>query len=100
MTNALLQYSGLLAKTKAMEGKLLSAQWIEALSKAESVEAAVVMLKGSPGYGQVLSKTENVTQTVELQKRLEESLHNDYKHLIRFAGRKQREDACFLVKTV
>lgn len=92
MTNALLRYSGLLAKTKAMEGKLLSAQWIEALSKAESVEAAVVMLKGSPGYGQVLSKTENVTQTVELQKRLEESLHNDYKYLIQFAGRKQREE--------
>ena len=86
MTNALLQYSGLLAKTKAMEGKLLSAQWIEALSKEESVEAAVVMLKGSPGYGQMLSKTENVTQTVELQKRLEESLHNDYKYLIQFAG--------------
>lgn len=92
MTDGLLQYSGLLAKTKAMEGKLLSAQWIEALSKAESMEAAVAMLKGSPGYGQVLSETESIIRTVELQKRLEKSLHNDYKCLQRFAGRKQREE--------
>ena len=92
MTGGLLQYSGLLAKTKAMEGSLLSAQWMERLSKAESVEAAVAMLKGSPGYGQALSETEGVIRTVELGEQLEESLYEDYERLIRFAGRKQREE--------
>lgn len=92
MTGGLLQYSGLLAKTKAMEGNLLSAQWMERLSKAESVEAAVAMLKGSPGYGQALSETEGVIRTVELGEQLEESLYEDYECLIQFAGRKQREE--------
>ncbi len=92
MTDGLLQYSGLLAKTKAMEGSLLSAQWIEGFSKAESMGAAVAMLKGSPGYGQALSETECVMRTEELGERLEESLYDDYKRLQQFAGRKQREE--------
>ena len=92
MTDGLLQYSGLLAKTKALEGNLLTVQMMEALAKAESVEEAAAILQGSPEYGQVLSGAVRIMQPEKLRRRLRKSLHQDYKRLYEFAGTRQREE--------
>ena len=55
MASGVLAYSGLVTKTKAMHGKLLTSQELAALTEYESVEEFISFLREHSGYAPVFA---------------------------------------------
>lgn len=91
MAGGLLAYSGLVTKTKAMHGRLLSNEEIARLSEAESVEEIIAFLREYGSYAPIYQSHEEIAHRAQVEAVINDSLYADYGRLYRFASGAQRE---------
>lgn len=91
MASGVLVYSGLVTKTKAMHGKLLTPQELAALTEYESVEEFISFLREHSGYAPVFAGRDEVEHRGQVEAVIGEALYRDYGRLYRFAGAGQRK---------
>lgn len=85
-------YSGISAKLKAMESRLLSPAQYEELAGCSSVGDAVTYLKNLPAYSACLSGYDSVSMHREqLERIISGSLHSDFIRLYKFANAQQKQ---------
>lgn len=88
----LLSYSGISAKTRAMEGKLISRGQFRIMAALESVPDAVGFLKKLPAYESTfLNLDDESLHRGIIERLLTDSLYQDYTRLYRFASLRQRK---------
>ena len=88
----LLNYSGIVTKTKAMEARLISKKDYEDISNLTSVSEFINFLKVKPAYQALFSNCdERLLHRNEIEHMLMNSLYLDYAKLFRFASIKQRK---------
>ena len=90
MSGGLLQYSGLVTKTKAMHGKLLSEEELHYLSELEQVEDFIIFLRESKGYADIYESHEEIHHRAQVEAVLHDALYADYGKLYQFANGDQR----------
>lgn len=97
MSGGLLKYSGLVTKTKAMHGKLLSKEEIMRLAEYETVEDFLSFLRESDGYSSIYRSHEEIQHRAQVEEVIDDSLYADYGRLYRFAdsGTKQGLEILF-----
>ena len=86
MSGGLLKYSGLVTKTKAMYGKLLSKEEIMRLAEYETVEEFLLFLKEGDGYAPIYRSHEEIRHRAQVEEVIDDSLYADYGRLYQFAG--------------
>ena len=87
----LLSYSGITAKVRAMEGKLITNEQFKALAALESVPDAVGFLRALPSYQEIFTGLEDdALHRGTIEQLLTDSLYSDYTKLYRFSNIKQR----------
>lgn len=91
MANGLLQYSGLVTKTRAMHGELLSKEELCRLMEYETVEEMITFLRESKGYASVFKTHDELHHRAQVEAVMEDSLYADYLRLYRFANGGQRK---------
>lgn len=91
MAGGLLHYSGLVTKTRAMQGRLLSREVLGELAEYERVEDFIGFLKEAGGYASVYAGHEEVSHRGQVETFIHNSLYADYMRLYQFADRSQRE---------
>lgn len=91
MAGGLFAYSGLVTKTKAMHGRLLSNEEIIRLSEAESVEEIIAFLRECGSYAPIYQSHEEIAHRAQVEAVINDSLYADYGRLYRFASGAQRE---------
>ena len=85
MAGGLLQYSGLVTKTKAMHGRLLTSEELSYLTELETVDDFISYLKESAGYHEIYESHEEIHHRSQVEAILHNSLYLDYKKLYQFA---------------
>lgn len=90
MSGGLLQYSGLVTKTRAMQGKLLSGEEILRLAEYETVGDFLSFLRGSEGYAAIYQSHEEIQHRAQVEAVIDDSLYADYGRLYRFADAKTK----------
>ncbi len=91
MSGGLLQYSGLVTKTRAMHGRLLSPEECAWLAEFENVEDFIAFLKEARGYGDIYRSHEEIHHRSQVEAVIRNSLFSDYGKLYQFACGAQRE---------
>lgn len=87
MGGSLLQYSGIVTKTRAMSSNLLTTEDFVKISHATHVLDVVNFLKQHPAYEDAFSgHNEQLTHRGDIEKVLIQSLYNDYSKLYRFGN--------------
>lgn len=87
----LLSYSGITAKVRAMQGKLITDDQFKEMAALESVPEAVGFLKALPSYQETFSGLEDdALHRGTIEQLLAGSLYRDYTKLYRFANLEQR----------
>lgn len=88
---ALMTYSGLSAKVKAMKGRLMKDEDFYAISSMQSVPEFLSFLKTSSSYSRLFDHVSDETlHRGEIEKLLQLALYDDYARIYTFAGPKQR----------
>lgn len=90
MSNGLLEYSGLVTKTKAMSGRLLEEEDYARLSEYETVDAFISFLREAEAYRPIFSSHEEIAHRGQVEAVIRNSLYGDYKKLYQFAHGEQR----------
>ncbi|MBO5069885.1 MAG: V-type ATPase subunit [Roseburia sp.] len=91
MASGLLQYSGLVTKTKAMHGELLPEEELCRLMEYETVEEIIAFLRESKGYAPIFKSHDEMHHRAQVEAVMDDSLYSDYMRLYRFAGGEQRK---------
>lgn len=91
MSSGLLGYSGLVTKTRAMHGGLLSRQTIVGLSECEKVEDILSFLREYGSYAPIYQSHEEIAHRAQVEAVIDDSLYSDYGKLYRFANGEQRK---------
>lgn len=91
MTGGLLAYSGLVTKTKAMHGGLLSGEELIRLSEYETVEEIITFLREYGSYAPIYQSHEEIAHRAQVEAVIGDSLYSDYGKLYRFANGQQRK---------
>ncbi len=91
MSSGLFEYSGLVTKTRAMHGALLSQQTIVGLSECEKVEDILSFLREYGSYAPIYQSHEEIAHRAQVEAAIDDSLYSDYGKLYRFAGGEQRK---------
>lgn len=91
MSGGLLQYSGLVTKTRAMHGRLLSKENYIRLSEYENVEEFIAFLREYGNYAPTYRSHEEIHHRAQVEAVINDSLYADYMKLYRFAGIQQRK---------
>ena len=88
----LLEYSGIVTKTRAMEAKLLTPAQFEEIASLHNVPEVVEYLKKETAYADILEElAPEQLHRGSIEKILTRSLYRDYAKLYRFCGQKQRK---------
>lgn len=90
MSGGLLEYSGLVTKTKAMSGRLLEEEDYIRLSEYETVDAFISFLREAEGYAPIFASHEEIAHRGQVEAVIRNSLYGDYKKLYQFAHGEQR----------
>mgnify|MGYP001159071779 FL=1 len=90
MSDNLLEYSGLVTKTKAMSGRLLKEADYARLMEYETVDAFLGFLKESYGYAPIFAARDEIAHRGQVETVIRASLYADYKKLYQFAHGEQR----------
>lgn len=90
MSGGLLQYSGLVTKTRAMHGELLSREDYRRLSECETVEEIISFLREYGSYAPTYRSHEEIRHRAQVEAVINDSLYGDYRKLYQFAGSSQR----------
>ena len=91
MSGGLLQYSGLVTKTRAMHGRLLSREVLLRLAEYGSVEEFISFLWECDGYASIYQSHKEIAHRAEVEAVIDDSLYADYDRLYRFASGEQRK---------
>lgn len=91
MASGLLEYSGLVTKTKAMHGGLLTKDVLISLSECETVEDIIGFLREYGSYAPIYQSHEEIAHRAQVEAVIGDSLYSDYGKLYRFSGGKQRK---------
>ena len=83
MAGGLLEYSGLVTKTKAMRARLLGADDYTAISEYESVTDFIAFLREQPAYAPVFERHREVAHRGQVEAVIRDSLYMDYCKLVR-----------------
>lgn len=88
----LLEYSGIVAKVRAMQAKLLKPEQFEDITSMHNVTEIVSYLKETPAYAPYLHDIEeSKLHRGDIEKILIQSLYGDYIRLYRFSGVEQKK---------
>ncbi len=96
MSGGLMQYSGLVTKTRAMHGKLLSGQDVLRLTEFETVGDLIAFLRENGSYAPTYQSHEEIHHRAQVEAVIDDSLYSDYGKLYRFAGGVQRQGLAIL----
>lgn len=91
MSGGLLEYSGLVTKTRAMSGRLLEEEDYVKLSEYETVDAFIAFLREAEGYAPIFASHEEIAHRGQVEAVIRDSLYADYEKLYRFARGEQRK---------
>lgn len=91
MASGLLAYSGLVTKTRAMHGGLLSEEELIRLSEYETVEEFIAFLREYGSYAPIYQSHEEIAHRAQVEAVIDDSLYSDYGKLYRFANGQQRK---------
>lgn len=91
MAGELLKYSGLVTKTRAMRGGLLSGETLTRLSEYETVEDIIAFLREYGSYAPIYQSYEGIAHRAQAEAVIMASLYADYEKLYRFASGAQRK---------
>ena len=95
----LLAYSGIAAKIRAMESKLLKPEQFKEIANMTSVPEIVDYLRRNTAYAEALSPLEDdQLHRGNVEKLLIQSFYHDYTKIYRFCGQKQRRFMRLLIK--
>lgn len=97
MAGGLLEYSGLVTKTKAMRARLLGADDYTAISEYESVTDFIAFLREQPAYAPVFERHGEVAHRGQVEAVIRDSLYMDYVSCTGFPVYSQEEHCslCF-----
>lgn len=91
MSGGLLEYSGLVTKTRAMSGRLLEKEDYVKLSEYETVDSFIAFLREAEGYAPIFESHEEIAHRGQVEAVIHDSLYADYQKLYRFAHGEQRK---------
>ena len=88
----LLEYSGITAKIRAKQAKLLKPADYDHIARLGSVSNVVAYLRGQPAYVDIFKNIEEkMIHRINVETMLILSLYQDYKALYNFASKKQKQ---------
>lgn len=90
MAKGLLQYSGLVAKTKAMQGRLLKREEFERIAEFQTVQETIAFLREQESYGKIYGGREEIQHRGQVEELIHDSIWEDYRKLSRFGNESQR----------
>ena len=92
MAGGLLQYSGILAKTRAMHGRLLTREDFLHFTEIETVHETIAYLREQESYGRIYSGHDEIEHRGQAEAVIHNSIIRDYQSLYSFAGPMQRQE--------
>lgn len=90
MAKGLLQYSGLVAKTRAMRGRLLEREDFERITEFQTVQETIAFLREQESYGKIYGGREEIQHRGQVEELIHDSVWEDYRKLCRFSNESQR----------
>lgn len=91
MAGELLQYSGLVTKTKAMHSRLLKREDFERITEIQTVQETIGFLREQASYGKIYGGREEIKHRGQVEELIHNSILEDYRKLHQFANRQQRQ---------
>lgn len=91
MAGGLLQYSGLITKIKAMEGRLLEKEELERIMEFQSVHETIAYLREQDRYGKIYAGHDEIQHRGQVEALIHNSIQEDYDSLYRFSNQEQRQ---------
>lgn len=90
MAGELLEYSGLVTKTRAMKSRLLRQEDFERITEFQTVPETIVFLREKESYGKIYGGHEEIQHRGQVEALIYHSIQEDYRKLYRFANEAQR----------
>lgn len=90
MAGRLLQYSGLITKTRAMKGRLLKREEFEQIVEFQTVQETIEFLREQESYGKIYGGHEEIQHRGQVEALIHNSILEDYRKLYRFSNQQQR----------
>lgn len=90
MAGGLLQYSGLVTKTRAMRSRLLKREDFERITEFQTVEETIGFLREQESYGKIYGGREEIKHRGQVEALIHNSILEDYRKLYRFGNGQQR----------
>lgn len=90
MAGELLQYSGLITKIKAMEGRLLTWEEYERILEFQTVHETIAYLREQQIYGKIYGGHDEIQHRGQVEALIYNSIREDYESIYRFCNPKQR----------
>lgn len=90
MAGELLQYSGLITKIKAMEGRLLTREEYEHILEFQTVHETIAYLREQQIYGKIYGGHDEIQHRGQVEALIYNSMREDYQSIYRFCNPLQR----------
>lgn len=90
MAGELLQYSGLITKIKAMEGRLLTREEYEHILEFQTVHETIGYLREQQSYGKIYGGHDEIQHRGQVEALIYNSIREDYESIYRFCNPLQR----------
>ncbi len=90
MAGELLQYSGLITKIKAMEGRLLTREEYEHILEFQTVHETIAYLREQQIYGKIYGGHDEIQHRGQVEALIYDSIREDYQSIYRFCNPLQR----------
>ena len=91
MAGELLQYSGLITKTRAMRSRLLKREDFERITEFLTVEETIGFLREQESYGKIYGGREEIRHRGQVEELIHNSILEDYRKLYLFGNGQQRK---------
>ncbi|WP_075719815.1 V-type ATPase subunit [Roseburia sp. 499] len=91
MAGELLQYSGLITKIKAMEGRLLTREDYEHILEFQTVNETIAFLREQQIYGKIYGGHDEIQHRGQVEALIYNSIREDYESICRFCNPVQRK---------
>ena len=91
MAGELLQYSGLITKTRAMRSRLLKKEDFERIAEFQTVPETIDFLREQESYGKIYGGREDIRHRGQVEELIHTSILEDYQKLYRFGNEQQRK---------
>ncbi len=85
-----MQYSGLVAKARAMQGRLLKREDFERITEFQTVAETINFLREQESYGKIYGGREEIQHRGQVEALIHNSILEDYQKLYRFGSQEQK----------